>query len=236
MKDNRYLQFQATLEKSSIGLAYVKGYDRLVSSIRDVVDWDGFQAISAQIKTTSWFKDKGILKEIEPPLPHREGYADILISFSQQDIYCEVTSLESLVKSIEAKRQDGDNERVETKRQKLPYLSRLDIEHEIKKDRIVRNLSEKTNKQLPKNHPGILALETGRAMVFQSEVKEIAKKLFNNRPHIMLIMLWSLEGGSGIGEPPFLFVNQKSNYQNIGQELVNYLQVKPDCSHRGKLT
>jgi len=47
MKDNRYLQFQATLEKSSIGLAYVRGYDRLISSIRDVADWDGFQAISA---------------------------------------------------------------------------------------------------------------------------------------------------------------------------------------------
>ncbi len=64
MKDNRYSQFQAKLEKSSIGLAHVKGYDRLISSIRAVVDWDGFQAISAQIETTSWFKDKGILKEM----------------------------------------------------------------------------------------------------------------------------------------------------------------------------
>lgn len=227
MKDNRYLQFQAILEKSSIELAYVKGYDRLISSIRDVADWDGFKAISAQINATQWFKDKNILKEIEPELPHSLKSADMLLSFSHEDIYCEVTSLESLVKSIEAKRQDGDNERIEIKRQKLPYLSKLDIEHEIKKDRIIRNLVDKTNKQLPKNHPGILALETGRAMVFQLEVKEIAKKLFNNRPHIMLIMLWSLERGSGIGEPPFPFVNQKSNYQNIGQELLKYLQVKP---------
>lgn len=233
MKDNRYLQFQATLEKSSIGLADVQGYDRLVSSIRGVADWDGFQAILAQIKTTSWFKEKNLLKEIEPKLPHREGFADILFTFSNQDIYCEVYSLESLVKSIEAGKQDGDDERIESKRQKLPYLSKLDIEHEIKKDRIIRNLLEKTNKQLPKNHPGILALETGRAMVFQLEVKEIAKKLFNNRPHMMLIMLWSLERGSGIGEPPFLFVNQKSNYQNIGQELLKYLQVKPDYPHKG---
>lgn len=227
MKDKRYLQFQATLEKRSIGLSYVKGYDRLASSIKDVADWDGFQAILAQIDATQWFKDKNLLKEIEPPLPNREGYADILISFSQQDIYCEVTSLESLVKSIEARRQDGDNKRVEAKRQNQPYLSRLDIEHEIKNDKIVRILLRKTNKQLPKNHPGILALETGRAMVFQSEVKKIAKKLFTNRPQIMFTMLWSLEQGSGIGKPPFPFVNQKSNYQTIGQELLKYLQVKP---------
>ena len=228
MKDNRYLQFQATLEKNSIGLAYVKGYDRLQSSIRDVADWDGFQAISAQIKTTSWFKDKEILKEIEPPLPHREGYADILISFSQQDIYCEVSSLESPFKSIEATRQDINNAKIEIKLQKRPYLTKQDIEHEIKNDRIIRNLLIKTNKQLPINHPGILALETGRAMVYLLEVKkEIAKKLFNKRPQVMLIMLWSLERGSDIGEAPFWFVNPKSQYQNIGQELLKYLGASP---------
>ena len=101
------------------------------------------------------------------------GYADILISFSQQDIYCEVSSLESLVRSIEAKKQDADNERIEIKLRKLPYLSKLDIEHEIKKDRIIKKLLITTNKQLPINNPGILALETGRAAVFHLEVEEI---------------------------------------------------------------
>ena len=224
MKDNRYLQFQATLENSSIVLAYVKGYDRLKSSIRAVADWDGFQAILAQLKTTSWFKDKGILKEIEPPLPHRAGYADILISFSQQDIYCEVSSLESLVKSIKSKKQDTDNTKIKIKLQKQPYLTKQNIEHEIKRDRIIRHLLTKTNRQLPISHPSILALETGRAGVFHLEVKEIAEKLFTKRPHLMLIMLWSLERGSDIGKPPFWFNNHKSQYQNIGQELLKYLQ------------
>lgn len=223
MKDNRYLQFQATLEKISIGLAYVKGYDRLISSIRDVADWDGFQAISAQIKTTAWFKDKGILKEIEPRLPQRLGYADMLLSFSQQDIYCEVSSLQSIAKSIESKKQDTENEKIRIKRQNQPYLTKQDIEHDIKKDRITRNLLRKTNKQLPENRPGILALETGRAAVFHLEIKEIAEKLFTNRPHIMLMMLWSLERGSDIGEAPFWFKNHKSKYQTTGQELLKYL-------------
>lgn len=105
MKYPRYLQFQENLVKNSAGLANVDGYDRLKSSIGDVADWDGFQAIWAQIDITLWFNNKGILKEIEPKLPLGKGYSDILLSFSKQDIYCEVKSLESLQKSIESKKQ-----------------------------------------------------------------------------------------------------------------------------------
>ncbi len=226
MKDNRYLQFQATLKRNSIGLAYVKGYDRLISSIKDVADWDGFQAISAQINTTLWFKDKNVLKEIEPELTLRRGFADILLSFSNQDIYCEVNSLESLAKSIESKTGDEENKiqsRLERRRKGEPWLTKHDVENEININRIVRNLLEKTNEQLPQNHPGILALDTGKAGVFHHTIKEVAKKLLTKRPQVTLILLWSLEKGSQIGEAPFWFVNPNSPYQNIGQELLKYL-------------
>lgn len=102
-------------------------------------------------------------------------------------------------------------------------MSKQDAEHEIKQDRITRILLGKTNKQLPPNYPGILALETGKSMVFTFDTKKIAQKLFPSRPQVMLIMLWSLERGSQIGEAPFPFVNPNSPYQNIGQKLLKYL-------------
>ncbi len=102
-------------------------------------------------------------------------------------------------------------------------MSEQDAEHEIRKDRITRNLLAKTRRQLPPNHPGILALETGKSMVFTFDTKKIAQKLFPSRPQVMLIMLWSLERGSQIGEAPFWFINPNSPYQNIGQKLLEYL-------------
>ena len=222
MKEPRYMQFQETLMKNSAGLATVDGYDRLKSSIGDVADWDGFQAILAQIDITLWFNDKGILKEIEPHLPQKAGYSDILLSFSEQDIYCEVTSPESLQKSIESKKQN-EAEKVQNLLKKQRWMSEQDAEHEIKQDRITRILLEKTNKQLPRNYPGILALETGKSMLFTFDTKKIAQQLFPSRPQVMLIMLWSLERGSQIGEAPFWFVNPSSQYQNIGQKLLKYL-------------
>lgn len=226
MKDQRYLQFQATLEKSLAGLASVNGYDRLKSLLKGVADWDEYQETLAQIDITLWFKRKNLLKEIEPELPHREGYADILLSFSYEDIYCEVNSFESLAKSLASKTQDEDN-KIESKWQKLrkgqPWLTKQDVEYEIEVERIVRNLLVKTNKQLPPNHPGILALETGKSMVFCYKIKEVADRLFTQRPQVALIMLWSLEKGSQIGEAPFWFVNPNSPYQNIGQKLLKYL-------------
>jgi len=222
MKDERYLQFQTTLKKIAVGLASINGYDRLKSSIEDVADWDEFQAIKAQIDTTLWFKEKGLIKEIEPKLPLREGYSDILLSFSEQDIYCEVTSPESLQKLIESKKQN-EAKKVQNLLKKQPWMSKQDAEHELKMERAVRNLLDKTKRQLPPNHPGVLALETGKSMVFSFDVKKIAKKLFPNRPQVVLIMLWSLERGSQIGEAPFWFVNPNSPYQNIGQKLLEYL-------------
>lgn len=223
MKDDRYLQFQATLKKHSIGLADVKGYCRLISLMGDVADWDGFIAVLAQIETTLWFKNKAILKEIEPPLPQGVGYADILLSFSQQNTYCEVLSIESYPKSI-AKKQPKDDKKVEIMLGEKPFLTKQDIKHKIRKDKIVRILLKKTKKQLPENYPGIFALETGKAWISNSEVKEIAKRLFSKRPHVMLVMHQSPERGSDIGESPFWFINDKSNYRNIGQALLKYLE------------
>jgi hypothetical protein len=102
-------------------------------------------------------------------------------------------------------------------------MSKQDAEHELKRERAVRNLLDKTNHQLPPNHPGVLALETGKSMVFTFDTEKIAQKLFPSRPQVMLIMLWSLERGSQIGEAPFPFINPNSPYQNIGQKLLEYL-------------
>lgn len=236
MKDERYLQFRETLEKIATGrmlvsrltlatdLTFVNGYDKLKSSIEDVADWDDYMDIRAQIHITQWFKEKGLIKEIEPklPYPYREGYSDILLSFSEQDIYCEVTSPESLQKSMESKKQN-EGEKVQKLLIKQPWMSKQEAEHEIQISKITRKLLEKTNKQLPLNYSGILALETGKSMVFSFDVKRIAKKLFPSRPQLMLIMLWSLERGSQIGEAPFWFVNPNTPCQNIGQELLKYL-------------
>ena len=221
MKDERYLQFQETLEKIAAGLTLVNGYDRLISIIEGVASWDEYMEIRAQINTTQWFKEKGLIKEIEPKLPHREGYSDILLSFSEQDIYCEVTSPESLQKSMESNKYN-EEKKVHNLLKKQPWMSKQDAEHEIEINRITRKLLGKTNKQLPLNYPGILALETGKSMVFSFDVKRIAKKLFPIRPQVTLIMLWSLERGSSIGEAPFWFVNPNSAYQNIGKELLKF--------------
>ena len=227
MKDERYLKFQATLEKESSDLASVKRYDRLISTIKGVASWDEYMEIRAQINITKWFKEKSLLKEIEPELPHRKGNTDALLSFSEQDIYCEVTSPESLQKSIESKKQSEAN-KVQKLLKMQTWMSKQDAEHEIKQDRITRILLGKTNKQLPPNYPSILALETGKSMVFTFDTKEIAQKLFPSRPQVILIMLWSFERGGTIGKPPleapFWFLNRNSHFRGTGRGLLKYLQ------------
>ena len=232
MKDQYCLQYQEILRKSAASLFSDNGYDKLITRINYVADWDEYQAFSTQINTTIWFKDKKILKEIEPELPHRAGFADILLAFSNQDIYCEVASLESLAKSMERKKQ-AEEGKIENQHQKLsqkqPWLSEIDIEKEIEKDKTVRNLQRKINKQLPPKYPGILVLETGRAMVYCLETEKIAEKIFKNKLHVILIMLWSLERGSNIGKPPFWFINPHSSFQKLGQELLKYLGQENKC-------
>ena len=197
-------QHLPTLEKRLAQLASVNGYNRLKPLLRGAVDWDKYEEVLAQIDITLWFKDKDIIKGIEPELPHRKGYGDVVLYFSQQDIYCEVNSFESLARSIESKTEQ-------------------DVKNELKIKRTVRNLLDKTKRQLPPNYPGLLALETVKAVKFHHEIREVACRIFPKRPQIALIMLWSGEFGTKIGEPPFWFVNPSSPYQNIGQELLKYL-------------
>jgi len=213
MKDERYLQFQTTLKKIAVGLASINGYDRLKSSIEDVADWDGFQAIKAQIDTTLWFKEKGLIKEIEPKLPLRKGYSDILLSFSQKDIYCEVTSFQSIIKSIQVKKS-----RTEKK----------DDEFKIK--RALRNLLDKTGRQLPQNYSGILVLDTTKSAVFSLDVRELAGRLLPQRRQIALIALVSWEGNgedfSWDKNPTFFFINGYSEFRAIGEAVLKHLGQK----------
>lgn len=234
-------QHLPTLEKRLAGLVSVKGYDRLGSRLRGASDWDQHNDILAQIDITLWFKRINLLKEIEPELPHRVGNADILLSFSEQDIYCEVTSFQSISKSIESKfkkEEDKIQSRLRELKNGQPWKTEEDLEHELEVNRAVRNLLGKTKRQLPPNHPGILALETGKSAMFGFDVREIAQKLFRNRPRVALIMLWSWEGDGGddsdlrweMNNPSFCFINGGSTFREVGEELLKYLSIKGEVA------
>ena len=223
-EESRYKPYQylPTLEKMLAELSSVTGYDRLAYLLRGASDWDGYNEFLAQIDITLWFKQKSLLKEIEPRLPCSAGVGDILLAFSQQDIYCEVTSRESFQKSIESPK-GNKGQRIQNLFKREPWMTQQDVENEIEIDIILRKLLEKTKKQLPSSHPGILAFDAGKGWVFHHQVERVAKKLFPQRLQLMLVMLWTSERGSQIGEPPFWFVNPNPPYQNIGQELLKYL-------------
>ena len=211
-----------TLEKRLAELDSIAGYDRLEPCLQGASDWDEYQEFLAQMNITLWFRQKNLLKEIEPELPHRDGYTDMLLSYLQRDICCEVTSRQSPPKSMRFLR---DNEVLKVQRllSKQPWMTKQDAENEIEIDIINRKLLEKTKKQLPSGYPGIIAFDAGKGWVFHHQVKRVAKKLFPKRPQLMLVMLWTSERGSQIGEPPFWFVNSFSAYQNIAQKLLKYL-------------
>lgn len=227
MEDERYLEFQATLKKEAAGLVSVDGYNKLERRFEDVADWEVYQEFLAQINITLWFKEKDLIKEIEPKLPHRGGSSDILLSLSQQDIYCEVKSFESLAKSLESKTQ-GIKDKLKKLSQGQPWLTEHDIESENQISRIIKHLLRKTEKQLPPNYPGILALETRTSQIYCYKIKEVAKKLFPKRPQVTLIMLWSLERGGTIDQPvkeaPFWFLNRNSSFSDTGRGLLKYLK------------
>ncbi|MEE9583771.1 MAG: hypothetical protein V3W01_03840, partial [Dehalococcoidales bacterium] len=108
-------------------------------------------------------------------------------------------------------------------------------EDELKIKRAVRNLLDKTKRQLPSNHPGILALETGKSGILSFDVREIAQKLFPEKPHVAVIMLWSWESpaqndsdllGWSRSSPSFCFINARSKFRQIGEELLEHLGLK----------
>jgi len=224
-----------TLEKRLAGLTSVTGYGRLCSRLRVASNWDEYQEFLAQIDITLWFKDKGIVKEIEPELANSMGKADILLTFFQQDIYCEVTSFQSIAKSIESKAK-SEEKKIRELRKRQPWKTEQDVEHELKIKRAVRNVLDKTKRQLPSNHPGILALETGKSAMFGFDIREVAQKLLPSRPQVVLIILWSWESDGGDNSdlrwerntPSFCFINGGSKFRQIGEGLLESLGLKGD--------
>lgn len=230
-------QHLPTLEKRLAELTSVTGYGRLCSRLRVTSDWDGYQEFLAQIDITLWFKDKGILKEIEPELANSMGKADILLTFSQQDIYCEVTSFQSIAKSIESKTK-SEEKKIRELRKRQPWKTEQYVENELKIKRAVRNLLDKTKRQLPSNHPGILALETGKSAIFGFDVRDIAQKLFPSRPQVVLIVLWSWESDGGdnsdlrweMNNPSFCFINGGSKFREAGETLLQHLGLRGEVA------
>lgn len=225
-------QHLPTLEKRLADLSSVTGYDRLYHLLRKASDWDDYQEVLAQLDITSWFFKKGLIKEIEPELPNRKGYSDILISFSQQDIYCEVTSFQSFAKStaFEVKSQ----KKLLELQKRQPWKTGMGVGHELNIKRAVRNLLYKTDHQLPSNNTGILALETGKSGMFGFDVRIMAQKIFPNRPQVALLMLWSWEG-DGQNDPDSMwernnpshcFINPGAHFPEVGERLANYLSLK----------
>lgn len=216
-------QHLPTLEKRLAKLASVAGYDRLGSLLRGASNWDQYQEALAQIDITLWFNQKNLLKEIEPLLPHGLGNADILLSFAGQDIYCEVASFQSIIKSIEAKAKDKENKiREQWKEQR----------GSIKIKGVARNLLDKTKRQLPQDYPAILALNTTKSAIFAHDVRLIANRLLPRRPQVALIGLWSWEGDgeamSWDNSPTSFFVNHGSKFYKVGKALIQSLNVKSE--------
>ena len=227
------LRHLPTLEKRLAELVLVTGYDKLAPLLKGASDWDKYQEALAQIDITLWFNQKNLLKEIEPRLPHRVGNADFLLSFSQQDIYSEVGSFQSIIKSIESKAKSEEKriqKRLRELRKGQPWRTEQHVENELEIERAVRSLLDKTKRQLPPNHPGILALDTTKSAKFAYDIRSIANKLLPQRPQVTLIGLWSWEGVEETlnwdKNPTCFFINGGSRFQEIGEALVQFLSVK----------
>lgn len=210
------------------------GYHKLGQRLRGVGDWDQYQEFLTQIDITLWFKQKALLKEIEPRLPHSKGEADILLSCNQQDIYCECTSFQSLWKSIQEE-ADSESDKQKKKQEKLKKeyrgLTMDDVTHKGEIDNTVRKLLDKTKNQLPSDWPAILALDTSKAAVYSPDIKEIARRLFPKRRHLVLIASWSWENSSQNfldweRATPKLFVNSESKFPTVGKDLVTFLGLR----------
>lgn len=229
-------QHLPTLEKRLAELTSVTGYDRLKPLLRGASDWDEYQEFLAQVDITLFFKHENLLNEIEPELVNSKAKADILLTFSQQDIYCEVTSFQSIAKSIESEAKT-EEEKIRELRKRQPWKTGQDIEHELKIKKAVRNLLGKARRQLPPNHLGILSLEAGRSAVFDLDVRKMAPKLFKSRPQLALIMLWSWESpahndpgrlGWGRNKPGFCYINPISKFREVGEALLKHLNLSSE--------
>jgi hypothetical protein len=195
-------KFLQSLDSQLAELSCVPGFDKLEKGLRRT-SWEEVDETLVQIDTTIWFSQRHLLKEIEPELPHRRGSCDLLISLKQNDIYCEVTSRRS---------PQGNSQipvkKIQKAQKRQPWRTELDLTCQLEIGYVLQSLHQKAKDQLPLSSPGILALETNRAMIFQRQTKDLADKLFASKsqspvPQVILIMLWNLERGSNVGEGPF---------------------------------
>jgi hypothetical protein len=204
-------------------LIKVEGYDRLRSPLRKANNWDQYQETLAQINATVWFAQKGLLKEIEPALPHRYGRCDAKLSFTAQEMYFEVWAPQAFNITFENKKIENAG-KVDALRKSLRWMSLQDAEHEIRNKNIEAILRNKTTKQLPPCQHGLLWIDGSKGWLFDFDVKTIAKRLFPDRPQMAAVMLWNSERGSQIGEAPFCYVNSESPFQCLTRKLLLYLE------------
>jgi hypothetical protein len=180
------------------------GYGRLAPLLRKASDWDQYQETLAQIDITLWFNEKGLLKEIEPELSFRNGKADILLSFSGQDIYCECTSFQSITKSL---------------------ASKASIEGRTIQTNARRRLLRKADSQLPPDHPSILVLDMTKSTRFVLDERQLAEGVFPQRPQIALMAVWDCAFNWST-TPRQFFVNTRSNFREVGEALLRSLGLK----------
>ncbi|MFC1913215.1 hypothetical protein ACFLX7_03375 [Chloroflexota bacterium] len=203
-------------------LSEVEGFERLGARLRGACAWDQYQEVLAQINATIWFRQKDLLKEIEPTLPHRTGSCDALLVFTEQEIYCEVWAAQSFMKIFESKKTKIAGKAADL-RKREPWMSQKDAEHEIRNRDIVRNLNQKTKRQMPPGQHGILWIDGAKGWLFHFDVKTIAERIFPSKLQIASVMLWDGERGSQIGEAPFCFVNSGSSFQDTARKLLLHL-------------
>jgi hypothetical protein len=219
---NENLPHLSYMESQLAQLSCFPGFNKLQKGLRSP-NGDEYYETQIQIERSVWFAQQHLLKEIEPELHDQGESCDMLLAFKGQHIYCEVTS----------RRFAGVNSKITTAQmqrlqKKQPWLTEQDIEYQYEINNVLRSLKDKAQHQLPPTAPGILVLETGRAMFFHWQTKELANKLFASTsrattPHVILIMLWSGDSGSQMGEAPFWFVNRNSYFKAIGRALLKYL-------------
>lgn len=219
---NESVPYLSYMESQLSQLSCFSGFSKLQKGLRSSNGHEYYET-RIQIKMSVWFAQHHLLKEIEPKLDDKGGSCDMILSLKEQPIYCEATSLR--FSGVNNKTTAAQMQRLQKEQ---PWLTEQAIEYQGKIKAVLQSLRDKARRQLPSIAPGILVLETGRAMFFYCQTKDLANKFFASTsqattPHVILIMLWSSEGGSQIGEAPFWFVNRNSHFKAIGQALLKYL-------------
>lgn len=221
-------QHLPTLERRLAELAPIHGYERLGNILRGATNWDEYQEVLSQLDRTLWFKRNKLLAEIEPPLPHRLGSSDMVLCFSSQIIYCEVSSFQSLYKTLltRSKKQEKTVQVEFPNAQKITLREEQRSEVQFEAQKVVRNLLEKTKRQLPQGYMGILALDTLKSAKFSYDIRLVAERLFPQREQVTVIGLWSGEDDDEPGwemKPTTFFLNNNSQFREVGRELIKTL-------------